>query len=125
MHCDVDVLVVDMLVERVASSECRSSAGNAMGIMVVVDRDQVECCATSHQLQIFATQPKLSHELMSNMLELNCWVIGDEPHSIFPVEVASSKTVGYMRKAILPEMENSCSDLVAKSLVLWKVSCPI
>ena len=70
---------------------------------------------------------QLSHELhivMSNIhiLELNCWVIGDEPHSIFPVEVASSKTVGYMRKAILPEMESSCDDLVAKSLMLWKVS---
>ena len=67
----------------------------------------------------------ISHELMSNILELNCWVISDEPHSIFPVEVASSKTVGYMREVILPKMENSCSDLVAKSLVLWKVSCPI
>jgi hypothetical protein len=69
-----------------------------------------------------------SHELhiaMSNILELNCWVLGDDPHSVFPVEVASSKTVGYMREAILPKMENSCSDLVAKSLVLWKVSCPI
>ena len=68
---------------------------------------------------------RVSHELhivMSNILELNCWVIGDEPHSIFPVEVASSKTVGYMREVILPKMENSCSDLVAKSLMLWKVS---
>jgi hypothetical protein len=42
---------------------------------------------------------------MSNILELNCWVIGDEPHSVFPVKIASSETVGYMRKAILPEME--------------------
>jgi hypothetical protein len=62
---------------------------------------------------------------MSNILELNCWVIGDEPHSIFPVEVANTKTVGYMKKAILPEMEKSCDDLVAKSLMLWKVSSPI
>jgi hypothetical protein len=62
---------------------------------------------------------------MSNLLELNCWVIGDEPHSVFPAKIASSETVGTLRKAILPEMENSGSDLVAKSLVLWKVSCPI
>ena len=62
---------------------------------------------------------------MSNILELNCWVIGDDPDSVFPVEVASSKTVGYLRKAIMPEMENSCDDLVAKSLRLWKVSCRI
>jgi hypothetical protein len=70
-------------------------------------------------LQIF------SHELMSNILELNCWVIGDEPLSVFPVEVASSKTVGTLKKAIKDEMENSqYSDLIAKSLVLWKASCP-
>ena len=78
--------------------------------------------------QIFATHLQLSHEVhiaMSNILELNCWVLGDDPRSVFPVEVASSKTVGYMREAILPKMENSCSDLVAKSLVLWKVSCLI
>ena len=62
---------------------------------------------------------------MSNILELNCWVIGDEPHGVFPVKIASSEMVGYMRKAILPEMEKSCDDLVAKSLMLWKVSRPI
>ena len=61
------------------------------------------------------------HIAMSNILELNCWVLGDDPRSVFPVEVAISKT-GYMRKAILPEMEKSCDDLVAKSLTLWKVS---
>jgi hypothetical protein len=43
---------------------------------------------------------------MSNILELNCWVIGDEPHSIFPVKIASSEMVGYMRKAILPRAEH-------------------
>jgi len=55
---------------------------------------------------------------LSNILELDCWVIGEEPHSIFPVEVANTKTVGYMKKAILPEMEKSCDDLVVKSLML-------
>jgi hypothetical protein len=66
-----------------------------------------------------------SYELMSNILELNCWVLGDDPHCVFPVKIASSEMVGYLRKAIMPEMENSSDDLVAKSLVLWKVSCPI
>ena len=62
---------------------------------------------------------------MSNILELNCWIIGDEPHNMFPVKIASSETVGCMRKGILREMESSCDDLVAKSLMLWKVSHPI
>jgi len=92
-------------------------------VVVVVDREEVECCATAR------SDIAIHHELhiaMSNILELNCWVLGDDSRSVFPVEVASSKTVGYMRKAaILPEMENSCSDFVAKSLMLWKVNCPI
>ena len=127
MFCDVDVLVVDVLDKRVASSEYRYSAGNAMGIVVVVvvvDREEIKCCATARS----DIRTYNSHELhiaMSNILELNCWVLGDDPRSVFPVEVASSKTVGYMRKAILPEMESSCDDLVAKSLMLWKASCPI
>jgi hypothetical protein len=48
VFCNVDMLVVNMLDERVASSEYRYSAGNAMGIVVVkVDREEVECCATA------------------------------------------------------------------------------
>jgi hypothetical protein len=49
VFCDVDVLVIDVLDKQVASSEYRYSAGNAMGIVVVVvvvDREEVECCAT-------------------------------------------------------------------------------
>jgi hypothetical protein len=47
VYCDVDMLIVDVLDERVASSEYRYSAGNAMGIVVVVDREEVKCCATA------------------------------------------------------------------------------
>jgi hypothetical protein len=78
--------------------------------------------------QIFAIHLQLSHELhiaMSNILELNCWVLGDDARSVFPVEVANSKTVGTLKKAIKDEMEHSFDNLDAKSLVLWKVSCPI
>jgi len=59
---------------------------------------------------------------MSNILEINCWVLGDDPSSVFPVEVASSKTVGTLKKAIKDEMEHSFDDLDAKSLYLWNVS---
>jgi hypothetical protein len=47
VYCYVDMLVVDVLDERVASSEYRYSAGNVMGIVVVVDRKEAECCATA------------------------------------------------------------------------------
>jgi hypothetical protein len=74
VYCDVDMLIVDVLDERVASSEYRYSAGNAMGIVVVVDREQVECCAT-------ASYGYLSHELhIVKYTRAQCWVIGDEPY---------------------------------------------
>jgi len=85
VYCDVDVLIVEMLDERLASSESRCSAGNAMGmgivaVVVVVDREEVECCAAARSHILSHAE---LHIVMSNILELNCWVIGDEPHSEF------------------------------------------
>jgi hypothetical protein len=62
-----------LLDERVASSkssEYRYSAGNAMGIVVVVvvDREEVECCATARS--DIRNPPRTTY--MSNILELNC-----------------------------------------------------
>jgi hypothetical protein len=54
VYCDGEMLVVDVLDERVASSEYRYSARNAMRIVVVIDREEVKCCATARSA---ATQP--------------------------------------------------------------------
>jgi hypothetical protein len=59
---------------------------------------------------------------MSNILELNCWVLGDDPRHVFPVKIATSETIGYLKKAIKDEIKHSFDDLDAKSLDLWKVS---
>lgn len=40
---------------------------------------------------------------MSTLLQLNCWVLGDDPNRIFPVEIAGTKTVGSLKKAIKDE----------------------
>jgi hypothetical protein len=58
---------------------------------------------------------------MSNILELNCWVLGDAPRRVFPVKIASSETVGYLKKAIKGEKKNVFNDADADSLNLWKV----
>jgi len=58
---------------------------------------------------------------MSNTLELNCWVLGDDPRSVFPVEIASSKTVGFLKEAIKDKTKCAFDDIDAKSLNLWKV----
>ena len=59
---------------------------------------------------------------MSNILQLNCWVIRDDPRHVIPVEIASSKTVGYLKEAIKEKIQYSFADFDAKSLDLWKVS---
>jgi hypothetical protein len=81
-------------------------------IVVVVDRDQVQCCALTHN----------STFVMSNILELNCWVLGDATRRVFPVKIASSETVGYLKKVIKDEKKPVFDDITADSLDLWKVS---
>ena len=93
-----------------------------MGILIVVDRDQVQCCALPDQLQaLITTQPRTTF-VMSNILELNCWVLGDAPRRVFPVKIASSETVGYLKEAIKEKMKPVFDDITANSLDLWKVS---
>jgi hypothetical protein len=52
---------------------------------------------------------------MSNILELDCWVLGDAPRRVFPVMIASSETVAY--KAIKDE-KHVFNDADADSLDL-------
>ena len=40
---------------------------------------------------------------MSGTLDLNCLVLGHDASHIFPIEIAESKTVGTLRKAIKDE----------------------
>src|SRR5258708_3115374 len=61
---------------------------------------------------------------MSDMLDLNCWVLGDDPSHIFPIEIAESKTVGGLKKAIKEEKKPEFDHVAADSLDLWKVSIP-
>ena len=52
------------------------------------------------------------------MLNLNCWVLGDDPQRLFSVEIAKSETVYALKKAIMEDPSNE-----AKYLDLWKVRC--
>jgi Crinkler effector protein N-terminal domain len=56
---------------------------------------------------------------MSDMLDLYCWALGDDPLLAFPIKIAKSETVGGLKKAIKNEM---MSDAAAHTLYLWKVS---
>jgi hypothetical protein len=58
------------------------------------------------------------------VLVLNCWALGDDPSHVFPVEIASNKTVGALKKAIKDENPESFRGIDARSLILHKVSIP-
>jgi hypothetical protein len=55
---------------------------------------------------------------MSNILQLNCWVLGDAPRHVFPVKIASLETVSYLKKAIKDEKKHIFNDADADSLDL-------
>jgi hypothetical protein len=59
---------------------------------------------------------------MSNILKLNCWVLGDDPCHIFSVEIAVSKTVSTLKKAIKDEKKHTFDGIDPDLLDLWKVS---
>ena len=71
----------------------------------------------------------MSHKLASNdtsdMLNLNCWVLGDDPQRIFSLKIAKSETVDALKKAIMddPSNEGDFDGIGAKYLDLWKVRC--
>ena len=60
---------------------------------------------------------------MTDILTLNCWILGDEPGRIFTVEIPGSKTVSILKKAIKEEDKdvNVFHGIGAKLLDLWKV----
>src|ERR1700730_14719931 len=59
---------------------------------------------------------------MSDMLQLWCWVEGDDHKHTFPIEITGSKTVGELKDTIKKGNENTFQDIDAKTLMLWKVS---
>ena len=60
--------------------------------------------------------------VMSGQLCLNCWIVNDGTGSIFPVDIAGTKTVGHLKKAIKAEKPVAFQHVDPDALVLWKVS---
>jgi hypothetical protein len=60
---------------------------------------------------------------MSDVLNLNCWLLGDDPRRVFSVKIAKSETVDDLKKAIKegPSSEGDFDGIGAKYLDLWKV----
>jgi Crinkler effector protein N-terminal domain len=62
---------------------------------------------------------------MSGLLELNYWIVGDEPHarSVFPLKIAITESAGALKALIISENEDLHN--TARYLTIWKVSIPI
>ena len=56
---------------------------------------------------------------MSRILELYCWVLGDQADRVFPVKIAGTESVGNLKDAI---KEKAFNHIPAHTLDLWKVS---
>ena len=117
--CDVDIPVVWRKSQRWVGTDTAILMGMPWALLG-------HCCRWSRASWMLCTTRSAAtccgHFLrtMSNILELNCWVIGDNPRHVIPVEVPSSKTIGYLKKEIKNEIEHSFADLRfdAKSLDL-------
>jgi hypothetical protein len=59
------------------------------------------------------------------ILELNCFIQGNDPSHIFPVKIARTESVGTLKKAIKEEKKPELDHVTASSLKLWKVSIPV
>jgi hypothetical protein len=69
------------------------------------------------------TTTSLASNNMSDMLNLNCWLLGDDPRRVFSVKIAKSETVDDLKKAIKEDSsrKNYFNDVDAADLDLWKV----
>jgi hypothetical protein len=68
----------------------------------------------------FSSSPQLDHPT----LEPNCLIYYDGTSHIFPVEIASSKSVDALKEAI-KEKKVALQHVDADALALWKVSIPV
>ncbi|KAF9232338.1 hypothetical protein BU15DRAFT_17722, partial [Melanogaster broomeanus] len=56
---------------------------------------------------------------------LNCLVLGQDIHTVFPIEIPKTKSVGALKDAIKDKNPVDFNDVDAKALVLYNVSFPI
>jgi len=58
-------------------------------------------------------------------LELNCFVLGDDPGRVFSIRIAATDSVITLRKLIKDEKQHTFEHVPANTLVLWRVSIPV
>ena len=59
---------------------------------------------------------------MSIALELNCFVLGEDRHLIFPIDIGCTKTVGSLKELIKDKNKPAFNHVPAHALDIFKVS---
>jgi hypothetical protein len=63
----------------------------------------------------------MSSEPQTDIL-LNCWVLGDDTSSIFPISIPLAGTVGTLKKLIKEDKKPQFDVIPADRINLWQVS---
>jgi hypothetical protein len=58
---------------------------------------------------------------MSDMLNINCWVLGDNPQRVFSLKIAKLEMVDALKKVIKNEKKHAFDGIDADLLNLWKM----
>ena len=74
--------------------------------------------------QISSTSQTIPQMSDSDILTINCWVLGDEYDCVFPVKIPRNESVAALRVAIKAEDPTTMKDIAAKNLILYRVSIP-
>ncbi|KAI6006768.1 hypothetical protein EDD15DRAFT_2393796 [Pisolithus albus] len=59
-----------------------------------------------------------------SMLELNCFILGDDPSKIFGVKILRTKLVNALKDSIKETLSPKLNHVAALDLTVWKVSLP-
>ena len=62
---------------------------------------------------------------LSQLLSLNCFLLGDDPDRMFTVEIAKTKNVSILKSLIKKEKAPHLDHVAASDLDLWKADFPI
>ena len=58
----------------------------------------------------------------TQLLSLNCFVLGDDPDRMFVVEIEKTKSVSILKKLIKEENPSSLGNVDVKNIDLWQTS---
>ena len=88
---------------------------------LLVCRTKLLGTVSNTSLEVIQPIPALNP---TQLLSLNCFVLGDDVENVFTVEVDKTKNVSILKKLIKEEKSPIFNHIPANSLVLWKSSIP-